>query len=314
MGKALVINGADFSALKIDVVSIPRELNATTLAWITASGNDSLTEAQKIALDDFVLALGAHNDSELWSKIDRLWLPMIAGSKATSLYEYKNGVNSTSSFDATQLTRFDNIGFVSGQGIYPIAGSIQALVVDATFEGNTKNISFFSLNALAYDPTLSDTALGIGCPDNVNGAQFAFNVYIQSIGQSRIPRFTYPNTGTDTLNRYFDNQVNIRFDPLLRGVVSNSEGVKFFASGAEFVQSSNSGDIHAVTASIFTGLSILRGGASYFYTNGNTPIAMYLVADGTITENEAITLKSASEALLTAMNPPTQTNVEDEDN
>lgn len=313
MGKALVINGADFSALKIDKVIIPRELNPTTLAWITASGNDSLTEAQKTALDDFVLALGAHNDSELWGKIDRIWLPMIAGSKATSLYEYKNGANSASSFDATQLTRFDNVGFVGGQGIYPIAGSIQALVVDAAFEGNTKDISFFNLNALTYDSTLSDTALGIGCPSNVNDAQFAFNVYIQSVGQSRVVRLTYPNAKSDTLNRYLDTQSN-RFDPLLRGVVSNSEGVKFFASEAKFVQSSNSIDIHTVTANDFTGLSILRGVASYFYTNGNTPIAMYVVADGTITENEAITLKGVSEALLTAMNPPTQTNVEDEDN
>jgi hypothetical protein len=306
MGKALVINGADFSALKIDKVSIPRELNTTTLAWITASGNDSLTEAQKTALDDLVLALKANNNS-LMSKIKRLWLPMIAGSKATSLYEYKNGVNSASSFDATQLTRFDNVGFVGGQGIYPIAGSIQALVVDATFEGNTKNISFFSLNALAYDPTLSNTALGIGCPSNVGGGQFAFDVYIQSVGQSRIPRFIYPNIGTDTINRYLDNQGN-RFAPLLRGVVSNSEGVKFFASGAKFVQSSVATDVHSVTESQFTGLSILRGVASYFYTNGDTPIAMYIVADGTITEDEANTLKGASEALLTAMNP--QTNVE----
>jgi len=306
MGKALVINGADFSALKIDKVSIPRELNTTTLAWITASGNDSLTEAQKTALDDLVLALKANNNS-LMSKIKRLWLPMIAGSKATSLYEYKNSANSASSFDATQLTRFENVGFVGGQGIYPIAGSIQALVVDATFEGNTTDISFFSLNALAYDPNLTDTALGIGCPSNVGGGQFAFDVYIQSVGQSRIPRFTYPNTGTDTMNRYLDNQGNQgnRFAPLLRGVVSNSEGVKFFASGAKFVQSSVATDVHSVTESQFTGLSILRGEPSYFYTNGDTPIAMYVVADGAITEDEAIILKGVSEALLTAMNPST---------
>lgn len=311
MGKALVINGADFSALKIDKVSIPRDLDSTTLEWIIASGNSSLTTLQKNAIDDLVLALKANNNS-LMNKIKRLWLPMIAGEKNKSLYEYINETDSYQNLATAEQTKFDDkVTFVPNQGIYAsVTTTTSALVVDANFQGNTKNISLFSLNAIEYSDNYGNSisaGCGIGCPISVNDGNFSFNVLLTTIGSTKNPKIQFPN----------DTKVLIetgaeKFNPILRGIVSNSSGIKMFGVNADFRDPNNT---DAIEEAQFIGLDILRASPHYFVTNGqHVPVAMYVVGDGTITEDEAKTLKRVSEALLTAMNPPTQTNVEDEDN
>lgn len=84
----LVLKDADFSANNIGQVDVDRELNAYTLAAIAASGNDSLTDTQKFALDDLFLAMGVDGSNQVMSKIRKLYLPMIAGSVGNALINY----------------------------------------------------------------------------------------------------------------------------------------------------------------------------------------------------------------------------------
>lgn len=298
MGKALVINGADFSSKKIDEVTVPRELNSTTLEWITASGNSSLTTLQKNALDDLVLALKANSNS-LMNRVKRLWLPMIAGEKNKSLYEYRYGTDSYQSLASAELTKFDNnVTFVQNQGIYAsVTSSTRALKVDTVFQGNTKDISLFSLNAIEYSDNYVSSiqaGCGIGCPDSVNGGNFSFSVLLSTIGSSKIPRLLFPNDS----KKLIENNPN-RFNPILRGVVSNSSGIKMFGVDATFKDPNNT---EAIGEATFTGLDILRQETSYFVVNGQqVPVAAYVVGDGSITENEAQVLKAKLESLLTVM-------------
>lgn len=84
----ITLEGADFSADNIGQVELERQLNEYTLAAITASGNENLTESQQYALDDLFLALGADGSNNILSKIRKLYLPMIASEVGNALINY----------------------------------------------------------------------------------------------------------------------------------------------------------------------------------------------------------------------------------
>lgn len=76
----LVLKGADFSANNLGQVEITTELNEFTKAAIVASGNTSMSEEQKSALDTFFRNIGAFGgSSEIFSKIERMYIPFICG-------------------------------------------------------------------------------------------------------------------------------------------------------------------------------------------------------------------------------------------
>lgn len=84
----LVLKDADFSANNIGQVEVSRDLNAYTVAAITASGNENLTDAQKFALDDLFLAMGVDGSNQVMSKIKCLYIPMIADDISNALINY----------------------------------------------------------------------------------------------------------------------------------------------------------------------------------------------------------------------------------
>lgn len=85
--------GADFSAENIGTIVVPHSLNAFTEAAIAASGNASLTDLQKYALDDFFLTIGAGgiSSSVIAGKMRYVFLPILAGSLDKALVDYKSG-------------------------------------------------------------------------------------------------------------------------------------------------------------------------------------------------------------------------------
>lgn len=78
-----------------------------TLNAITASGNDAMTDEQKWALNHFFYQIGAINNSGIYSKLQLLGLPVIAGTKAGALYNHKVGGTSASEVSA-------NVTFADG--------------------------------------------------------------------------------------------------------------------------------------------------------------------------------------------------------
>lgn len=90
----LVLKGADFSANNLGQVEITTELDAFTKAAIVASGNTSMTDVQKSALNTFFKKLGAFGATGVWSKIHYAWMPIIGGSLDKAFLNYKsNEVN-----------------------------------------------------------------------------------------------------------------------------------------------------------------------------------------------------------------------------
>jgi hypothetical protein len=75
------VNNPNLPILKTDISDF-------TKAAILASGNDSMTETQKWALDSFFESIGAITNSVLWQKIKILYIPTIAGEVAKAFVNY----------------------------------------------------------------------------------------------------------------------------------------------------------------------------------------------------------------------------------
>lgn len=90
----LVLKGADFSVNNLGQVETTTELDDFTKAAIVASGNTSMTDVQKSALNTFFKKLGAFGATGVWSKIHYAWMPIIGGSLDKAFLNYKsNEVN-----------------------------------------------------------------------------------------------------------------------------------------------------------------------------------------------------------------------------
>lgn len=65
-----------------------------TLDAIAASGNSSMTDAQKSALNHFFYAIGAINESGIWEKVNLMLMPMLAvptaGYTSNLVHDYKS--------------------------------------------------------------------------------------------------------------------------------------------------------------------------------------------------------------------------------
>lgn len=71
-----------------------------TLDAITRSGNNSMTDSQKWALNHFFYEIGAISNNELWQKVRLLLIPLIGAAKNKVILDYKNtGVNIANSSD-----------------------------------------------------------------------------------------------------------------------------------------------------------------------------------------------------------------------
>lgn len=289
MGKTLIINGADFSAVKVGNVEVPRVYQQKTLDWIAASGN-TFTDAQKEALDDLVLELMANN-SALWNKLDRIWLPMIAVDKAHSLYEYKNEVNSYESMNATSQGTFNNsVGF-GNLGIYPTAtSSTKAPIIDSSLSIDTKNVSMFTLNAQAY-PDVSTAVIrtSIGT-NNLSTDPGGVCVSFKQSLSSGIMKIGYPNSNDDLVRTTGVEQI-----PSLRGTISDNssrralffEGIKTIGSALE-------------TSNTIANIVILSGSNLYMPSGDKTPMGAAIIGKA-VTDNEALSLQEKVNALLSAM-------------
>lgn len=93
----------------VDNPSLPvmETMQQFTLNAIAASGNDAMTDAQKWALNHFFYQIGAISNSGIYSKLQALILPVIAGSKTGALYNHKVGGTSASEVSA-------NVTFADG--------------------------------------------------------------------------------------------------------------------------------------------------------------------------------------------------------
>lgn len=98
------INNADFSGKNIGKISTG--IDPFTIAAIAASGNTTMSNNQKIALNTFFKQIGATqgSTSQIFGKMKFIYLPMIAADVVKALVNYKtNNVDFAPSSDDYQI-------------------------------------------------------------------------------------------------------------------------------------------------------------------------------------------------------------------
>lgn len=82
------LRGADFSADNIGTVSTDLNLLDYTKAAILASGNETMDDYQKLALDSFFRSLGAGENDGIITKMRKIYLPIICNDVTKGLINY----------------------------------------------------------------------------------------------------------------------------------------------------------------------------------------------------------------------------------
>lgn len=130
MGNCLV------TKLKVSVnnpnLPVLEKMQQFTLDAITASGNTSMTDAQKWALNHFFYEIGAIADNTLWNKVKCLLIPMICGDNvSTAFTDYvSNTVHAATPGDPDNAFTNHGINFTTSMNI----GT-------TVFTGNSNNLS-----------------------------------------------------------------------------------------------------------------------------------------------------------------------------
>lgn len=134
-----------------------------TLDAITKSGNTSLTDVQKWALNHFFYQIGAIGNSALWGKVRTLFLPIIGVGKSTIVLDYKN---ENVSLDSTSSYLVDQPGALESN---VTLGTIASNYPNVT--GNMKGSAVFGLAAVgsAMD---ANTYFGFKTGDSVERCGF----------------------------------------------------------------------------------------------------------------------------------------------
>lgn len=131
-----------------------------TLDAIARSGNNTLTDEQKIALNHFFYQIGAISNNELWQSVDTLLLPIIGATKEGIRQDYK----ATGAYLNNSSYIVDQAGFL-----------------EVSFGGsdNSTGINFTPLKStLKYRPT---SFLYAGVKDsNVSSSRIGFGADVVS--------------------------------------------------------------------------------------------------------------------------------------
>ena len=137
----IVLKNADFSANNIGRVEIKKDINPFTLAAITASGNSSMTNEQKSALDTFFGNIGAFGGaSDIWSKLDRVYIPFLSTELSKSCVNYKtNIVDKYLSADRYVLRNKGITGVAESPSRYTETAIDEDVAID------TRNLSVFGM-------------------------------------------------------------------------------------------------------------------------------------------------------------------------
>lgn len=111
-----------------------------TLDFIAKGGNMPMTDAQKLALNHFLYAVGAVDETATWNKVRSIFLPIIATEVSKAILDYKNNGVSLN----------NDSRFVEQSGCLEIA-----------FDGGSHNLSYVSINGGSLPSTrnLKDSAI-----------------------------------------------------------------------------------------------------------------------------------------------------------
>ena len=177
-------------------------IQQTTLEAIAASGNTSMTDAQKYALNHFFYQLGAMDNSGLWGKIDGIILPFLANDAEHSIVNYKTNSIYNTTLERTFNFSSKGICVLSSGGVaqyhdlfeYEFDAADFSLVNIISNAGVSTNLS----NLLSTTVNNNNDAVNVG--KRTNNTSYIVGMFSNGI-TTNIYRW-YNNTYTGTTSGY----------------------------------------------------------------------------------------------------------------
>lgn len=284
MGKTLVIKGADFSEVSIGHIDLPRELSDATLEFINASGN-TFTVEQQNAIDDFVLALGIGEEGGIYSKLDFIFLPILAADKAHALVDYKTLTSPT--LTGGSLTSWETYISLRNHGLVSSldTGTKTPIVVTEQYSIDTQDCCMFVMNTEDYSTisTTSKTRSGFGSNNSTTYKRF-----LKTQTQSAMQFYIFSNSPAA-----YDTSSSYR--------VAAATGFNSANTGCRIYKPTGSTDISAITQETITGgISLMTQATNYLQYDTDASQGAYII--GKVLSNEqADTLVAKLNALLSAI-------------
>ena len=276
MGKTLIINGADFSSVSIGTVKLPRELSDTALEWIAASGNSGLSDTQKFAVDDFITSIGVGVVDSIYSKIDKLFLPMLASDLGHSLIDYANN------YESPTPANINNLEFRShGVGVSSNPTDVYAVVLDSAYVIDAQDCSVFMMNSETYPSLTSGSKNRGGVGSKTTNMQYR----VQQTSTALIG-FAFSTTEL--------REANPNFTPKMVGCVGTTNSMKILDSKGEL-------NTQTAVSGTCTGLSITQYNGNRHVDADSPAMGAYIIGKA-MSDTDVLGLKSAIEALFAAIN------------
>lgn len=286
----LVLQGADFSANNLGQVEVKRVINPFTLAAIDASGNQSMTNEQKSALDTFFETIGAFGSANsIWSKLDKVYIPFLCSSLSKACVNYKTNVIDRSLSETRYALR--NRG-VTGATESPAGYTEPKLNEDIAIDPKDlsvlailmeQDVSLTGINPLvAYEGNSGSNRWSVSLSKSGNGNGLVSLTGIKPSGSlDHLVGNSFPIP-------YKLMGINIR---AVNDIVYCQESSLFHSTNASSFLESVGEDTPAKSLGIFT------DSASRAISSSAPSIGMVLLGKG-LTDAELIELKSASESLV----------------
>ena len=216
------LSRADFSANNIGKYEFPKELSNFTLNAIAASGKE-MTNEQKYALEDFFSSVGAIDNSGIWTKLDKVYIPFIGADVTKGLVNYKNN-------NLDNTLNSDNLTLVNG-GV-KVKGSTNVTTEDAgnavdNYVWNWDSKSVFVLNTepLIIDGSIpSIPQLSAGYTNNASNKWQGFKIRNTTNSVIMFIIDQYNDNLIGDTNNYIENG-GIVTRPQLIGASSNGSNV-----------------------------------------------------------------------------------------
>lgn len=283
------LSEADFSAKNIGQVDIT-VVSEFTQDAILASGNTTMTEQQKSALEKFFIAVGAKNNSGVWAKLNKVYIPFLAGDLAHAMINYKGNAND-STLDATKYVMRNKgvTGLLASTEPNTATNTIPILINGKDFswftmltENYTTKVS--AMNCLSYNGNSNSNRFIMACTYSGAGDLQVLNSYVSPSEAGTAGLTGISLTSADSKGKLLGISIN------------NTEYTSIQKDGT-FRVTTNSGissigiDTANVNAYLFASATLQP------IQSDSMAVGMFIIGNQHLTQAEMTTLKTASERL-----------------
>ena len=275
----IVLKNADFSANNLGNIEVPVVLDAYTELAINLSGNITLTNIQKLALNVFFNKLGFVDKSGISLKMKRIYMPFVSSDVEHSLVNYAT-LKNTSVIPTDHY--FLNDGYLKGDTSTNVAAiSDGKEILDMT------NSSF--VFKVRKDADLKNEVCFLCGVNNTSTAS-----YFRSL---RIDLYNSYATVCDTNDRNVGRSTNF----VVTG--TRSSGITLDGQNAYILQSNSTSVSDAITTGFVSNsysntFRILYSGALNTNKIANNACFRFLAIGTALTPDELLLLRNAADELM----------------